>query len=229
MATELRAKSTYKECFAGDTSYIVVSGIIGAGKTTLVKKLAETMGFEAIYEPVETNPYLSLFYEGMKEPVNRYAFPMQIYLLNERFDQHQMLIWSGKNVIQDRSIFEDLIFGKMLAASGKMSALDFETYRRHFMRLGNYIHRPDLIIYLDTKPEIALERIKARGRECEKDLPLEYLRELEKGYLDWIDTDICGRIPVLRLDWNTFIPTDEVVAKIKEKLKSPVFKSMLKL
>ena len=206
---------TYSQVFGSKNITIGISGIIGVGKSTLTKSLAEDMNAEALYEPVETNVYLDKFYED----IPKYAFPMQVYLLNHRFAQHQQMVWSCKNTIQDRTIYEDVIFAKMLRDSGNMSEIDFQTYCDLYNNMTNFLHRPDLIVYLDVKPEVALERIKQRSRDCEKELPLQYLQELRDGYEDWLN-DINPRIPVLRLDWNKFKPTQDVIELIKNTIKN---------
>ena len=103
---------------------IGVSGIIGVGKSTLTDSLGSHMDLKIFQEPVKTNEYLSKFYEDM----NRYAFPMQVYLLNHRFRQYQQMIWENKNCVQDRTIYEDVIFAKLLNRSGIINDLDFKTY-----------------------------------------------------------------------------------------------------
>jgi deoxyadenosine kinase len=126
-------------------------------------------------------------------------------------------VWSDRNVVQDRSIYEDVIFGKMLKDAGIMSDLDFETYRSLYLNMTNFLHRPDLIVYLDTSPEVALERVRERGRPCEDGIDLEYLKALKAGYEEWL-ADVEPRIPVLRLKWDEFRDTNEVVAQINQKL-----------
>ena len=205
---------TYSQVFGSKNITIGVSGIIGVGKSTLTKALATEMKADALYEPVETNVYLDKFYKN----IQKYSFPMQVYLLNHRFVQHQQMVWSGKNTIQDRTIYEDVIFAKMLRDSGDMSEIDFQTYCDLYNNMSNFLHRPDLIVYLDVKPEVAMERIKERSRNCEKELPLKYLQELRDGYEDWLK-DINPRIPVLRLDWNEFQSTQYVIDQIKNTIK----------
>ena len=173
------------------------------------------MGYKVLKEPVETNEYLDKFYKDM----GKYSFPMQIYLLNHRFKQHQQMVWSSENTIQDRTIYEDVIFAKMLKEDGLMEDLDFKTYCQLFNNMTNFLHRPDVIVYLDVEPEEALMRVKTRSRDCESDLPLEYLRKLKKGYEEWLD-DLRGRIPIIHLDWNTFQDTDYIVSKIQEALRT---------
>jgi deoxyadenosine kinase len=206
--------SSYTDTFSSNNFILSVSGIIGVGKSTLAEKLGKELKANVLYEPVKENEYLNKFYKDM----NKYSFPMQVYLLNKRFGQHQQMVWSGKNTIQDRSIYEDVIFAKMLRESKMMEELDFQTYKSLFQNMSNFLHRPDLIIYLDVKPEIALQRIKHRSRNCETNIPLEYLKDLQKGYEDWLK-DVSPRIPVLRIDWNKFKDIKYVINLVKNKLK----------
>lgn len=207
--------NSYTTTFSSDNVLIGVSGIIGVGKSTLTENLGKAMGYKVLKEPVETNEYLDKFYKDM----GKYSFPMQIYLLNHRFKQHQQMVWSSENTIQDRTIYEDVIFAKMLKEDGLMEDLDFKTYCQLFNNMTNFLHRPDVIVYLDVEPEEALMRVKTRSRDCESDLPLEYLRKLKKGYEEWLD-DLRGRIPIIHLDWNTFQDTDYIVSKIQEALRT---------
>ena len=164
------------------------------------------------FEPVDSNPYLSDFYLDKE----KYGFTMQVFLLNERFAQHQSVVWGRETIIQDRTIYEDPIFAKMLWEEGMMSDRDYQTYRSLFTNMTNFLHRPDVIIYLDVEVETALHRISKRGRECEKSIPSEYLQKLKKGYEDWIK-NVGKVIPVLRLDWNT-IP-ENYCSVVSDKLK----------
>jgi len=206
--------ATYTETFGGRQLLIGISGIIGAGKSTLTKDLASKLGYAEIREPVAENPYLPLFYKDM----SKYGFAMQVFLLNKRFHQHQGMIWSGISAVQDRTIYEDVIFAKMLHEAGDISDLDFETYKDLFSNMTNFLHRPDVIVYLDVEPKTALERITNRGRECEKGLPLDYLSDLKAGYEDWLK-DIGDRIPIVRIDWNEFQTTEHVIDAIRSKIK----------
>tara|TARA_Y100000389_G_scaffold131137_1_gene128610 strand:- start:16771 stop:17373 length:603 start_codon:yes stop_codon:yes gene_type:complete len=192
---------------------IGVSGIIGVGKSTLTDSLGSHMDLKIFQEPVKTNEYLSKFYEDM----NRYAFPMQVYLLNHRFRQYQQMIWENKNCVQDRTIYEDVIFAKLLNRSGIINDLDFKTYMQLFENMTSFIRYPDIMVFLDVEPEKAMERVNKRGRECEKDISLEYLVTLRDGYEEWLK-DIEGKVPIIRLDWDTYQDTEKVAELIKKKL-----------
>lgn len=206
---------SYTATFGSPNKLIGISGIIGVGKSTLTESLGSLMGSDIVREPVETNEYLSKFYGDM----NKYSFPMQVYLLNHRFRQHQQMVWADNNMIQDRTIYEDVIFAKMLNEGGLMEDLDFQTYVQLFNNMTNFLHRPDLIIYLDVEPEEALRRVRKRSRSCEDGITVEYLTDLKKGYEEWLQ-DVEGRIPVLRLDWNTYMDTKEVLSKVEEVFKT---------
>ena len=203
----------YSSTFTSPNLFIGISGIIGVGKSTLTTNLAEQLDFLPFYEPIDDNEYLPLFYEDME----KYGFSFQVYLLNKRFKQHQQAVWCNKGVIQDRTIYEDVIFAKMLNEAKLISDLDFTTYKDLFLNMSNFLHRPNFIIYLDTEPEVALKRIQSRDRGCESKMTLEYLQSLKAGYEDWLK-DVEKRIPVIRLDWNEFRSTEFVIEKIKEHL-----------
>ncbi len=203
--------SSYTQTFSKKNTIIGISGIIGVGKSTLCQKLSDQLGFKIMKEPVETNEYLDKFYENM----SKYSFPMQIYLLNHRFKQHQQMVWSDDNIVQDRTIYEDVIFAKLLKDAGLMTDLDFKTYCDLFINMTNFLHRPDIIIYLDVEPEEALRRVQLRSRDCENSISLEYLKDLKKGYEDWL-IDIGNRIPIIKLDWNDLSNCNISINKIKQ-------------
>lgn len=198
--------------------FIGLSGLIGAGKTTLARALGEHLNLETYFEPVEDNAYLADFYKDME----RYSFPMQIYLLNRRFHQHQMIIWRGKGGVQDRTIYEDTIFAKMLMEAGLMARRDYETYQSLFQHMSNFMCKPNVIIYLDVKPEISIERIKQRGRDIEGGISLDYLKRLYAAYEEFIQ-DVSKVIPVIHVNWDEFQGTEAVVEAIKREYNQASF------
>jgi deoxyadenosine kinase len=117
--------------------FIGIAGMIGAGKSTLAAALGQHLGIDCYYEPVTDNEYLADFYRDTA----RYSFAMQVYLLNRRFQQHQEIIWRGRSAVQDRTIYEDSIFAKMLARTGLMDERDYRTYTDLFRNMSNERYR----------------------------------------------------------------------------------------
>lgn len=190
--------------------FIGIAGMIGAGKSTLATSLAEHLGIDVYYEPVEDNEYLEDFYAD----IERYAFATQIYLLNRRFQQHQEIIWRGRSAVQDRTIYEDSIFARMLADRGVLDERDYRTYVDLFRHMSNFMCKPNVIVYLDVSPERSYERIQERARGMESGITLDYLRDLSAGYEAFIG-DISRRIPTIRVDYDRFGTAEEMATVIE--------------
>jgi len=195
--------------------FIGISGLIGVGKSTLTRRLAEHLRYKAYYEPVTENPYLEDFYRDM----TRWTFNMQTFLLFARFEQHQELVWDpchkgGGGVVQDRTIYEDTIFARMHYNDGLMDERDYATYTGHFNIMRRYLVYPDVIIYLRVTPEQAMERIQQRGRDAEKAISMEYLQALFDGYEQYAE-EMRRYTLVLPLDWSEYIPVGVVAGQIK--------------
>ena len=191
--------------------FIGIAGLIGAGKSTLATALGELTGLPVYYEPVQDNEYLADFYTDTA----KYAFSMQIYLLNRRFQQHQEIIWKGGGAVQDRTIYEDAIFAKTLLNLKLMDERDYRTYLNLFKHMSNFMCRPNIIIYLDIQPETSMKRIQMRSRDVESGISLEYLEMLYREYEVFIE-EIGRTIPVIRVPWEEF-RTAEDMAKLIER------------
>eukprot|EP01116_Phalansterium_solitarium_P020369 TRINITY_DN5994_c0_g1_i2.p1 TRINITY_DN5994_c0_g1~~TRINITY_DN5994_c0_g1_i2.p1 ORF type:complete len:237 (+),score=71.00 TRINITY_DN5994_c0_g1_i2:84-794(+) len=192
--------------------HIGIAGLIGAGKTTLATALAKALNLTPYYEKVVDNIYLADFYKDPK----KHSFALQIYLLNHRFRQQQQIIWQGKGGVQDRTIYEDSVFAKMLRDSGLLDERDYQTYCHLFANMSNFMNKPNLIIFLDVSPEESLERIKQRSRDCESTISLEYLQNLYRAYNEFI-LEIARAIPVIRVNYSKFRTAEEMAAMIKEE------------
>lgn len=192
--------------------FIGISGIIGAGKTTLATNLGKIFNLPVYYEEVIENTYLADFYKDMA----KYSFSLQIHLLNRRFKQHQQIIWQDKGGIQDRTIYEDSVFAKVLRDSKLMEERDYTTYMSLFSNMSNFMRKPNVIVHLDVSPEESLERIKMRSRGCEVTITLEYLKNLHTAYEEFIQ-EISRIIPVIRVNWSNFKSDEEIAAKVLEE------------
>ena len=157
-------------------SYIVIEGVIGVGKTSLSKLLAETLGARLVLEVVEENPFLAGFYESPE----RYAFQAQTFFLLSRFRQLQEL---DQQPLFQRHTVADYLFDKdFIFASLNLQGAEWELYRELYEHLRPRLTTPDLVVYLRADPDLLLERIALRGRPFERDIEAGYLRRLGEAY-----------------------------------------------
>lgn len=181
---------------------IAIAGNIGAGKSTLVEFLSRTYGVEPFYEPSEDNPYLPDFYRDMK----RWAFHSQVYFLAHKFRIHQELDRMPGVVVLDRTIFEDAeIFATALHDMKKIDDRDWRTYCTFYKAILEAIRPPDLMIYLRCSMRTLRKRIRLRGRAMEKDVPLSYLKRLDRLYEAWIERYVLGEKLILETDRLDYI------------------------
>ena len=156
--------------------YIAVEGPIGVGKTALARRLATEFGSELILEGVDDNQFLGKFYE---DPA-RYALHAQLFFLLERYRQQQALDHSALAV---RGAVADYLFAKDAIFAGvTLQEEELVLYRQVYQLLDAQIPKPDLVIYLEARPEILLERIKKRGREFERAIDADYLARLTEAF-----------------------------------------------
>ena len=123
---------------------------------------------------------------------------------------HIKFIYSG---VQDRTIYEDSVFAKMLRDSGMMDQRDYNTYIELFQNMSNFMKKPNIIVHLDVKPEEALKRIRMRSRGCETGITLEYLTGLYNAYEEFI-SEIARVIPVIKVDYSEFRTDEEMAQRI---------------
>ncbi|MCO5248763.1 MAG: deoxynucleoside kinase [Chitinophagales bacterium] len=200
--------------------HIAIAGNIGAGKTTLTRLLAEHYGWIPRYEDVENNPYINDFYEDM----TRWSFNLQVYFLNNRFQQILEIQRGGNTVIQDRTIYEDAyIFAPNLHEMGLMNTRDFENYINLFKNVSSQISPPDLLIYLKSSLPTLVGQIEKRGREYEDNLRLDYLKQLNQYYDNWIDGYNLGKLLIISVDDINFADNKEDLGTVIEKVDAELF------
>ncbi|MBD1386357.1 deoxynucleoside kinase [Mucilaginibacter rigui] len=199
--------------------HIAIVGNIGAGKTTLTEMLAKNYGWEPLYEAVDNNPYLEDFYNEMK----RWSFNLQIYFLNSRYRQIVDIQKNGRNIIQDRTIYEDAyIFAENLHDMGLMTTRDYENYQSMFDNITEFIKPPDLLVYLKASVPTLVNNIQRRGREYEIGIRIDYLSKLNEKYDKWINGYKLGKLLVLDKDNLDFANNTEDMASIVEKIEREV-------
>lgn len=199
--------------------HVCVLGGIGSGKTTLANCLQEVIDHAegdciGLYEPVESNPLLPLYYQNPE----RYAFSMQVYMLNRRFEQQkfaQDAAFMGISSVQDSSLFGDSCFVEMLRKDGILCDTEVEVYSQLFANMSREVMYPSLVVYLNCEPEIARKRIEKRGRDCEKGISLDYLSKL-KAELDWFILDFQRYTFVKEINANADMTPDEIYHRAEE-------------
>lgn len=186
--------------------HVAIAGNIGAGKTTLTKLLAKHYKWESQLEDVVDNPYLDDFYNQME----RWSFNLQVYFLNSRFRQVLQIRESGKDIIQDRTIYEDAhIFAPNLHAMGLMTNRDFENYRSLFDLMESLVKGPDLLIYLRSSIPNLVAQIHKRGRDYENSISIDYLSRLNERYEAWIHGYDKGKLLIIDVDNIDFVSKPE--------------------
>ncbi len=207
---------------------IVLSGMIGAGKSSLTTILAEHLGTQAFYEQVDDNPVLPLFYADPK----KYAFLLQIYFLNKRFASIKRALADDNNVL-DRSIYEDSLFFHINADMGRATEQEVQVYDELLDNMMEELpyaaHKkaPDLLVHLVISYDKMLEHIKKRGRSYEQpenDSSLVgYYHNLLDRYDAWYQNYNYSPKMQINCDQLDFVdnPADrqEVLAMIDEQLK----------
>jgi len=200
--------------------HLAVSGNIGSGKTTLTEKLAKHYGWKAEFESVDQNPYLADFYEDMK----RWAFHLQVYFLNSRFNQVQKIQGSTVSTIQDRTIYEDAyIFAANLYKSKLMTERDYFNYRSLFDSMITHIKAPDLLIYLKADIPKLVGQIEKRGRSYETAMRIDYLKNLNSHYEEWIAGYKEGKLLIVDVNDLDFVEKPEDFSFIVEKIEREMF------
>lgn len=157
-------------------TYIAVEGPIGVGKTTLVQRLADHFPAKTVVEVVEENPFLPDFYRDQE----KFAFQTQLFFLLSRYRQQQEL-WQPD--LFHRYIFSDYIFSKdRIFAQLTLSDNEMLLYDQVFQILDTRVLKPDLVVYLQARIEMLLDRIRRRGRAFEKNFDPDYLKRLASTY-----------------------------------------------
>ena len=183
--------------------YIAIEGVIGVGKTTLVRMLQKSFEAEICLEVFEENPFLSRFYEDRE----RYAFQTQMFFLMSRYHQQRREIPSilaeNKSLISDYTFDKDAIFAEINIAGDEL-----EVYHNIHTELAEKIPDPDLIVYLRATPETLMSRIAQRDRPYERNMEQDYIAHLAKTYDRYFARHKQGA-PILKIDTdNINVPND---------------------
>lgn len=197
--------------------HIAIAGNIGSGKTTLTTMLAKHYGWIPRFEPVDINPYLEDYYKD----IARWSFCLEVYFLKQRFRDLLEIRKSDCTVVQDRSIYEGVyVFTANNRDMGNLSDRDYETYMELFEIMTDVAQLPDLMIYLRASVPHLVKNIQKRGRAYEQTMQLEYLKNLNQRYEDFIFNKYKGKVLVVEADDNDFQHDPDKFARIIERVDS---------
>jgi deoxyadenosine/deoxycytidine kinase len=156
--------------------------------------------------------------------MQRWSFNLQVYFLNTRFNQILKIRKSGKNVIQDRTIYEDAyIFAPNLHAMGLMPTRDFDNYLSLFELLSSLIQPPDLVIYLRASVPTLVNQIQKRGRKYENSIRIDYLKRLNERYEAWVNSYKLGKLLIVDVDNTNFSENPEDLRNVINKIDAELF------
>ncbi len=199
--------------------FVAIAGNIGVGKSSLTSLLAERLGWEPFFEPVQENPYLADFYKDM----HRWSFQSQMFFLSSRLRHHKAALERPGSSILDRSIYEDAaVFARTLYQEEFLNERDWLLYNQFYGVLATLLPPPNLVIYLQASIPTLMRRIAQRGRDFEREIDANYLSQLNERYEEWVSTfNLC---PVLTVatDNLDFVhhPShlDQIAERVRDRL-----------
>ncbi len=193
--------------------YISIEGAIGAGKTSLAQLLAERTKAKLVLERLEENPFLPKFYEDRM----KYAFQLQLFFLLNRYSQQRELI--QQDLFYDCVICDYLFARDRIFAYLNLNEDELLLYEHIYDFLDGAIPRPDLVVYLQASTDILMERIKRRGRDYEKRISQEYVRELNERYNSFFFHYSQTPLLVVNIDNLDFIHDEEDLMDLAQEIR----------
>lgn len=191
--------------------YIAISGTIGAGKTELAKIYAEKRNSRLILEEFAHNSFLEKFY---KNP-DRYAFPLEISFLFERFQQQKVELAQGG--LFENGFVSDYIFDKsLLFARNNLENDQYKVFYNLYTAFEEQLPKPDLTVYLHRPVEVLLKNIAKRGRSFEKEISFTYLNNLQELYLQYFKNVNDRAVVIVEMKDINFIGNDNLIDKLIE-------------
>ncbi|MCC6651392.1 MAG: deoxynucleoside kinase [Candidatus Eisenbacteria bacterium] len=159
-----------------ENRYLVIEGVIGAGKTSLCRLLSERLSAQLVLEEVEENPFLKDFYKDRA----RYAFQTQMHFLFSRYQQQRDL--KQTNLFNDKLVADYLFQKDRIFASLNLVDRELAMYERLVTWLELDVVKPDIVVYLQAHPDTLMERIAKRNRPFERDMEKDYIARLNDAY-----------------------------------------------
>ena len=204
------------DCPRSGYDYIAVEGLIGAGKTTLTKRLAEARGARLVLEEFDDNPFLPRFYA---EP-ERYAFAVELSFLAQRY--HQLKRITEQDLFDPLTIADYSLGKSLVFASVTLNADEYALFLDLYRIMYSDLPRPELIVYLHLPMHQVLQRIASRGRSYESSIQISYLEQLQQRYLDHLQKQSGGRVLIVDMGEHDLLHDRDAYQRLLEHMDEPV-------
>ena len=202
-----------------DIRFLVIEGNIGAGKTTLAKKIAGDYNARIILERFADNPFLPKFYEDPE----RYSFPLELSFLADRYHQLKEELITP-DLFQPLTVADYYFMKSLIFSRQTLSDDEYNLYKQLFEIIHKSLPKPDLFVYLSMSTDRLLEQIKQRGRVYEQKISAAYLEKIHSSYLEFIKQQ--PSLPTLIIDANNinFLNNEKDYKKITEAIFNKTYK-----
>jgi deoxyguanosine kinase len=196
-----------------DYNYLVIEGNIGAGKTSLARKIADDTNSKLILEQFAENPFLPKFY---KEP-DRYAFPVELAFLADRYQQLKTEI-APRDLFQTKTVSDYYFIKSLIFSKNTLKDDEYKLYKQLFDIIQQQLTIPDLYVYLHVNTDNLLRNIKKRGRDYETEIEQNYLDMIQNGYFEFIKSRVDMTFVVLDINNIDFIASSEDYDRVKKAI-----------
>ncbi len=198
----------------GENRYLVIEGVIGAGKTSLARLLSDRLKAQLVLEEVEDNPFLKDFYRDRA----RFAFQTQMHFLFSRYQQQRGL--RQLELFSERLVADYLFQKDRIFAGLNLSERELALYERLVGWLELDVMRPDVVVYLQSSPDTLLDRIARRGRPYEKEMERDYLRQLNEAYNHFFFHYVDSPLLVVNTNGIDFVNNPDEFSDLERRILS---------
>jgi len=194
-------------------SYVVVEGPIGVGKTSLARRLAQSLGAELELERPDENPFLERYYLSRRQ----YALPVQLFFLFQRARQLARLAQGdmfSPTRVTDFMLDKDPLFARVT-----LDPDELRLYEQVYAQLSLEVPRPDLVVYLQAPVDVILDRVRKRGIEYERGIDREYLQKVAEAYTQYFHGYNAGPLLVVNAAEIDFVSSDADFQMLLEHIR----------
>lgn len=192
-----------------DYNFIVIEGNIGAGKTSLSRKIASEYNAKLILEQYAENPFLPKFY---KDP-EKYSFPLEMSFLADRYNQLKKEL-SERDLFKSFTISDYYFMKSLIFSKQTLQDDEYSLYRQFFHIIYNSLPKPDLYVYLHTNADHLLQNIKNRGREYEQEISADYLQKIQESYFEFFKQQQDLKFLIIDINKIDFVNNEEDYKKV---------------